>query len=59
MEQQPANGCQHESTPRKPVGSTRDKEFRDAVDRVYRKYGHNLDEFLRDVQKDKELSKKG
>lgn len=37
----------------------REKEFTAAVERVYRKYGNNLSAFLRDVQREKELVKKG
>jgi hypothetical protein len=48
---------------RKPSTSVkqqeREREFAAAVERVYRKYGNNLAEFLRDVQKERELSKKG
>lgn len=51
----------------KPQGNTtqpksalkREREFTAAVERVYRKYGNNLSAFLRDVQKEKELVKKG
>jgi hypothetical protein len=46
---------------RKPITSSanRRREFAEAVERVYRKYGTNLDEFIRDIQKQKELIKKG
>jgi hypothetical protein len=37
-------------------GKHADSEFEEAVDRVYQKYGSNLAEFVRDVQK--ELQKK-
>ncbi len=33
-------------------GKQADSEFEEAVDRVYRKYGSDLAEFVRDVQKD-------
>jgi hypothetical protein len=36
-----------------PLGGKQvDSEFEEAVDRVYRKYGSDLAEFVRDVQKD-------
>lgn len=41
------------------VKSKREREFQEAVERVYRKYGRNLSAFLRDIQKEKELLKKG
>jgi len=37
----------------------REKEFREAVELVYRKYGNNLFAFLRDVNKQKEVIKRG
>lgn len=37
----------------------REREFSEAVERVYQKYGNNLSAFLRDILKDKELVKKG
>jgi hypothetical protein len=36
----------------------REREFREAVERVYRKYGRNLSAFSRDIQKENELQKK-
>lgn len=46
-------------TVQQSVAQRRQKEFTEAVERVYRKYGNNLGAFLRDVQKEKELVKKG
>ncbi|HUY15717.1 MAG TPA: hypothetical protein VMX16_19130 [Terriglobia bacterium] len=43
----------------RPVSSKREKEFRDAIERVYRRYGRDLSAFLRDVKKESELLKKG
>jgi hypothetical protein len=43
----------------KPVSRKREKEFRDAVERVYRRYGRDLSAFFRDVKKENELLKKG
>ena len=37
----------------------REKEVREAVERVYRKYGTDLAAFNRDVQKELELVKRG
>jgi hypothetical protein len=37
----------------------REKEFSEAVERVYRRYGNNLSAFLRDVQREMELLKRG
>jgi hypothetical protein len=37
----------------------REKEFQEALNRIYRKYGNNLSAFLRDVQREKELVKRG
>jgi hypothetical protein len=38
---------------REPVApKTRDKEFDEAVERVYQKYGPDLDAFVRDFQRD-------
>jgi hypothetical protein len=36
----------------------REKELNDAVERVYRQYGQDLDAFNRDVQRDLELVKR-
>ncbi len=36
----------------------REEEFREAVDRVCRKYGDDLSAFLRDIQKERELARK-
>jgi hypothetical protein len=50
------------AVPKKREGALpekREKEFREAVERVYRKYGRNLSAFLRDIQKENELLKKG
>jgi len=54
------NEQEHESTPqKKPVSaSTREQEFNEAVERVYRKYGNNLSAFYRDAQKE-QLEKRG
>jgi hypothetical protein len=41
--------------PEKP--NTREKEFSEAIERVYRHYGNNLTAFFRDAQK--ELVKRG
>ena len=43
----------------KTLPTKREREFREAVERVYRKYGRDLSAFLRDIQKEKELLKKG
>jgi translation initiation factor 2 alpha subunit (eIF-2alpha) len=37
----------------------REEEFREAVRRLYEKYGNNFHAFLRDIQKEKELIKRG
>lgn len=37
----------------------RKKEFHEAVERVYRRYGNDLSAFLRNVQRERELIKRG
>lgn len=44
--------------PQPKSAQEREREFSEAVERVYRKYGSNLAAFLRDVLKEKELVKK-
>lgn len=57
----PAKEKQPETTqqpPQQPTSvSTREKEFEEAVERVYRRYGNDLAAFHRDVQK--EMVKRG
>ena len=50
--EKPANEKRDESTPQNNSTSTRDKEFDEAVERVYRKYGSDLSAFVRDFQRD-------
>lgn len=45
--------------PKMETHRRREREFREALERVYRKYGRDLSAFLRDIQKEKELLKKG
>lgn len=59
----PAVNLSRDSRPRPTPAQSksaqeREKEFSEAVERVYRKYGSNLAAFLRDVLKEKELVKK-
>jgi hypothetical protein len=58
MENPDAENQLENKTPPKSLRE-REKEFSEAVERVYHKYGNNLSAFLRDIQKDKELAKKG
>ncbi len=37
----------------------REKEFHEALERVYRRYGSDLSAFLRNVQRERELVKRG
>ena len=56
------NTPQEKKLPRSRVASTaerRRKEFNEAVERVYRIYGNDLSAFLRNIQREKELVKKG
>ena len=41
---------QQDTSQRKPA-STREREFNEAVERVYRKYGNDLSAFYRDVRR--------
>jgi hypothetical protein len=50
---------QEDATPKSAREKERENEFREAVNRVYKKYGNNLSAFLRDIQKQKELVKRG
>ena len=43
-----------ESVPESQPVSKREKELREAIERVYQKYGTDLARFYRDVQKDLE-----
>jgi len=54
-----ADNKQQAETKRQPTPSrsTREKEFDEAVERVYRRYGTDLSGFHRDVQK--EMVKRG
>jgi hypothetical protein len=47
-----ANEKERESTSQPKAVNTGDKEFDEAVERVYRKYGSDLPAFVRDVQRD-------
>ncbi len=55
----PATGKQEENTTTPKSVQDREKEFSEAVERVYRKYGNDLSAFLRDIQKERELVKRG
>jgi hypothetical protein len=46
-----ASDKQENSTPQK-TANTRDTEFDEAVERIYRHYGSDLSAFYRDVQKE-------
>jgi hypothetical protein len=55
------NTEQGKRTPRKRTTGTaekRKKEFHEAVERAYRQYGNDLSAFLRNIQKERKLSKK-
>jgi hypothetical protein len=41
-----------EKQPQPRTEATREKEFNEAVDRIYRRYGTDLSAFTRDVQKE-------
>jgi len=58
MVQNPANNKQQENTLPPKSAQEREREFSEAVERVYRKYGNDLSAFLRDVQREKELVKR-
>jgi len=47
-----ANENERENTPQSKTVNTGDREFDEAVERVYRKYGSDLPAFVRDVQRD-------
>jgi hypothetical protein len=47
-----ANDNERESPAQPKAANTGDKEFDEAVERVYRKYGSDLPAFVRDVQRD-------
>jgi hypothetical protein len=53
----PANEKRQENAPQTKSTDTREKEFHEAVEKVYRKYGTDLPAFYRDVQR--ELVKRG
>jgi hypothetical protein len=62
METSVRNAQQARSAARRRTATTkerREKEFHEAVERVYRKYGNDLSAFLRNVQRERELVKRG
>lgn len=53
------NSVERENTsPTKPA-STRDRELREAAERVYRQYGNDLSAFYRHARREKALEKRG
>jgi hypothetical protein len=54
-----ANTQQPERKPKSAREREREQEFREAVRRLYEKYGNNFHAFLRDIQREKELIKRG
>ena len=50
---------QPERRPKSAREREREEEFREAVRRLHEKYGNNFYAFLRDIQREKELMKRG
>jgi len=48
----PDQGNLQENIPEPRTEARREKEFSEAVDRIYRRYGSDLSAFTRDVQKE-------
>jgi hypothetical protein len=53
----PANEKQQETAQQQTSETNREKEFSEAVERVYQHYGNDISAFQRDVQK--EMVKRG
>jgi hypothetical protein len=50
--EKPDQSNSQENTPEPRTEERREKEFSEAVDRIYRRYGSDLSAFTRDVQKE-------
>lgn len=52
MPQVTRHTTEHRKAPKNEPAKEREREFREAAERVYRKYGNDLGAFRRDVQRE-------